>query len=285
MSIAQSIIHFDRESADVRVRIATDPAGRGVTPPLPAPRVAVHMGRSIYMRCERAGLKHHGWDVHGDIHIVPAGTPAIWEPDGPDTALIVTMDPHLLERTIEGFGLNAKPVELLNRFQVRDPQIEHICWALKSELEAGYPTGRIFFDSLTTALAAALVQRHSSYAAIPFPSNKSMSGCRFRNAVSYIEDNLGKDLSLAEIADVVGLSVSHLKTTFRQMTGVPVHQYVIQRRVERAAALLSQGTLSVREVARQAGFAHQSHMAKHMRRVLGHSPKAFRPSGMSIIGQ
>jgi len=176
----------------------------------------------------------------------------------------------------EELGVGRNRFEVVNCFQVRDSQIEYICWALKAEMERGYPTGRTFLDSLSMALAAALVRCHSSLASVQNPSNTSMSGHRFRQALSYIEGNLQQDLSLNEIAQAAGVSASHLKATFRQLTGVPVHQYVIRRRVERAATLLAQGKLSISEVAQEAGFAHQSHLAKHMHRLLGCSPKAVR---------
>jgi AraC family transcriptional regulator len=228
------------------------------------------------MVCQHGNQKHRGWGVHGDIDIVPAGTQCIWEPDGPDTALIVGMEPDLLRDAAEGLGLKADRVEIVNRFQIRDAQIEHICFALKREMEAGFPTGHLFLDSLSTALAAAIVLRHSSLTTTPFPSHQSMSGRRLRLALSYIESNLKHDLSMNEIAKAAGVSVTHLKTAFRQATGTSVHQYVIERRVERAKSLLSSGNSSISEIAQETGFAHQSHLARHMRRILGYSPKAVR---------
>ncbi len=276
MSAAQSITQFEHEAEKVSVRVVTDPAGRIETPALPKPRIAIHLGNSVYMVCQRAGQKHCGLAVHGDIDIVPADTACVWEPNGPDSALIVSISPDVLASAAEELGLDRNRLEVVNRFQVRDSQVEHICWALKAEMERGYPTGRIFLDSLSTALAAALVRRHSSFASLPSASISRMSGQRFRQALSYIEDNLQQDLSLKEIAQAAGVSESHLKTTFRQLTGVPVHQYVIQRRVERATTLLAQGRLSISEVAQETGFAHQSHLAKHMQRLLGCSPKVVR---------
>lgn len=281
MGAVQSITHFEHEAENVSVRIVTDPAGRIETLPLPKPRIAVHLGSSVYMVCQRAGQKHRGLAVHGDIDIVPAHTACVWEPNGPDSALIVTINPDVLASAAEELGLNRNRLEVVNRFQVRDSQIEHICWALKAEMERGYPTGRTFLDSLSTALAAALVRRHSSLAALPTAAHTCISGQRFRQALSYIEANLQQDLSLNEIAQAVGVSASHLKTTFRQLMGSPVHQYVIQRRVERAATLLVQGRLSISEVAQETGFAHQSHLAKHMHRLLGCSPKAVRNGALA----
>ena len=67
-----------------------------------------------------------------------------------------------------------------------------------------------------------------------------------------------------------------MKVIFRRAMGMPVHQYVIQRRVERARELLCRSALSVSEIAGETGFTHQSHLAYHMRRILGASPKEIR---------
>ena len=79
-----------------------------------------------------------------------------------------------------------------------------------------------------------------------------------------------------QIAGVAGLSVSHCKVLFRKSVGMPVHQYVIRRRVERAVMLLRLGKLSVNQIALDTGFSNQSHLAMHLRRVLGTSPTKFQ---------
>jgi AraC family transcriptional regulator len=60
---------------------------------------------------------------------------------------------------------------------------------------------------------------------------------------------------------------------------VPLHQYVIRRRVERARLLLAQGDLPISQVAFAAGFTHQSHMARHVRRLLGVAPSDLLSRG------
>jgi AraC family transcriptional regulator len=85
---------------------------------------------------------------------------------------------------------------------------------------------------------------------------------------------LDQNLPLARLAGVADVSATHLKTLFRRSMGLPVHEYVVQRRVERAKALLVRGALPASQVALEAGFAHQSHMARWMRRVLGVTPTA-----------
>ena len=70
-----------------------------------------------------------------------------------------------------------------------------------------------------------------------------------RRVLSHIEDNLACELSLAEIAAIAGMSLSKCKTSFRESMGVPVHRYVIQRRVERAKILLGSGKSTISQIA------------------------------------
>jgi AraC family transcriptional regulator len=98
--------------------------------------------------------------------------------------------------------------------------------------------------------------------------------------VEFVESHLDQSLTLTELAALAGLSVPHFKVLFRETFGMPVHQYVVQRRVERARALLLQGALSASQVALETGFAHQSHMAHWMNRLLGVTPRELVRSGV-----
>jgi AraC family transcriptional regulator len=167
-------------------------------------------------------------------------------------------------------------IEIADRFQLRDPFIEHIGWAIKADLDSGGAGGRLFRESLGTALAARLLQRHNRRS-LPMRDPKGgLSAWKLKLVISHIEDNLESELSLAEIAKVAGVSVSHLKTLFRRSTGTPVHQYILRRRVERAKLLLQDESLSIAQIAFATGFAHQSHLARHMRKILGVTPAAAR---------
>jgi AraC family transcriptional regulator len=215
--------------------------------------------------------------VHGDIDIIPALTSARWEMhDQNDTALILSLPPSLLRTVAEEYGFDSRRVEIRNRFQIRDIQLENICWALKTEMESNYPSGRLYVDSLAVSVASRLVSSHSSIAQRPPERSGGLGGRRFKQAVNYIEEHLAEDLSLSQLASATGISSSHFKTLFRESSGVPLHQYVIQRRLDRAKDLLMAGTLSIAEIALETGFSHQSHLARHLRRSSGLSPRAMR---------
>jgi AraC family transcriptional regulator len=270
---------FDRSRLrdhDFRVILRSDEPGVMQVPGLPHAYVAIHAGPSVHVACRRGGYRHAGRAVYGDIDIIPAGTPSIWEMSGKDTALLLRLSPSLLRTAAHELGADPERVEIRNRFQMRDDAIENIGWALKAEMEAGYPSGQLYLDGMALSLAARLVRCHSSLAVEERRLNGRMAGARLRRVLAYIEDNLARDLSLSELASVAELGVSHLKASFRETVGLPVHQYVIRRRVERAKHLLRDGKLSISQVALEAGFAHQSHLARHLRRLSGVSPRALR---------
>jgi AraC family transcriptional regulator len=261
---------------EVRGQVWSDPKGVAESPASRRTMVSIHMGASVHIGCRRGGLYHCGLSVHGDIDIIPAGTPSRWELREKDTSFIISLPMSLLNRVAEESGVDPAQVEIVNRFQMRDAQMEHIGWAFKAEMDAGYRGGRLCADSLGTAMAACVLDRHSSVSRAARDHSQGMSGYRLRQVLSYVEDNLGQELSLREIAGVAGVSVSHCNAAFRKAVGMPVHQYVIRRRVDRAKTLLGEGDLSISQVAMETGFAHQSHLAYHVRRLLGVSPLKLR---------
>jgi AraC family transcriptional regulator len=262
----------------LRFWLVVDRTGVAEVPAHPNARVGVHYGQPVDVACRRGGQYHRGISVHGDIHVIPAGMPSVWEAKGKDTALVVSVSDELMRSVVEQDGLDPSRVEIRNRFQVRDAQIENVTWALKAEMEAGYPSGRLYLDGLAIALATRLVRSHSSVSELSRERNGRIPDRKVRIVLSYIEENLARDVSLAELAAVAGLSVTHFKRLFRESVGLPVHQYLIRRRVERAKHLLGETELPISRIALEAGFAHQSHLARHMRRVLGVSPNALRES-------
>jgi AraC family transcriptional regulator len=249
--------------------------------------VAMHLGTAAKLGCRRDGQRFHGTAVHGDIDIIPAHTAMRWEMhDGNDRTLMLSLSEKLLREVIEDAGSNGARLRVLNRFQIRDLELERLTLAMKHEMEMGGLSGRLYLDGLALALASRLVTRHSSRTREVEQRNGGLTGYRLKQVLAFIEEQLAEDLSLEKIAAIARVSPSHLNALFRHSMGVAVHQYVIQRRVELAKTLLSRDEMSITEVALEAGFAHQSHLARHMRRALGMSPRALkRLFGAAVVAR
>ena len=254
----------------------TDPPGRIEVPARRNTVVSIHTGPSLYISCRRDGYQYRGTAVHGDIYVTSAGTPTVWEMKEDDVYVALTVPTELMDLVAVESELDPRRIEIRNRFQVRDPQLENIAWALKAEMEFGNPCGRLYVDALAISVAARLLRCHSSLAREPRKLTGRIPERRLKQVLAYIEDNLREDLSLSNIAASAGLSPSYFKILFRDSVGLPVHQYVIRRRVERAKRLLAEGKMSMSRIAIETGFAHRSHLARHMRRILGVSPTVLR---------
>ena len=92
----------------------------------------------------------------------------------------------------------------------------------------------------------------------------------------YIEAHLDDRLTLTELAGVACLSAYHFSRSFKQATGVGLHHYVMQRRLERAKALMRRTDQPLALIALEAGFSDQSHFATLFRRETGVTPGQFR---------
>lgn len=102
---------------------------------------------------------------------------------------------------------------------------------------------------------------------------------------SAIDRRLSEPLSLRDVADEVGMTAGHLTTLVRRRTGRTVGEWINERRMSRARALLGDTDLSVAEVAARVGMADPGYFSRQFRRTHGRSPREWRRSGrLSGIG-
>jgi AraC family transcriptional regulator len=179
---------------------------------------------------------------------------------------------------LETLDTDPARVELKERLGFHDPLIYAIALALRDDTIAGGFADRLYADSLAHTLAVHLLRNHAVFLHQLPPLSYDLSGPMLRRVMDYIQANLAQELTLAELANVVYLSPYHLARLFKRATGQSLHQYVIAQRVAAAQRLISAGQLPQAEIARQVGFADQSHMIRHFKRLLGVSPATFAHS-------
>ncbi|MCO8161875.1 AraC family transcriptional regulator [Pseudomonas sp. 21LCFQ010] len=90
-----------------------------------------------------------------------------------------------------------------------------------------------------------------------------------------LDADFAQDISLADLAALVGLDPLYLIRVFKKHTGVSPHSYQIQKRVGRVQTLLRAG-LSLAQASAACGFCDQSHMNRAFRKVVGLTPGKFR---------
>jgi AraC family transcriptional regulator len=233
--------------------------------------LCLHLGEPVPVSWRATHGERTGKRIHGQFCVVPAGSSTRWTLSRPARSLLLRLSPALLSETADSMGMGAQNTSLAPSIHIRDPQVERIGWMMQAEDHSNYPGGRLFADSLATALALRLLALQSR-SGTASSKTRALPEWRLRQVIEYIESNLDQDLTLVELARIADFSVSHFKPMFKHATGVPVHRFVMERRVERARVLLLEGRQSITDIALETGFSHPSHMARCMRRLLGRSP-------------
>jgi AraC family transcriptional regulator len=222
-----------------------------------------------------SGIGVSGRQTKGNICVVPAGLDHQAVLEGNSENLALYLDPSLIARAAAEEQL-AGSFELVERYTRRDTVINSVGMALLGELESEGLSGRLYAESLGNVLAVHLLRYYSVPSTRPVTFKGGLSAARLRHVTEFIGDNYDRDIKLAELAQVAGMSSFHFAREFKRTTGTTPHQYLIRFRVERAKALLAKRDLPLIEVGLRSGFSHQSHFTRLFRRVTGTTPHSYR---------
>jgi AraC family transcriptional regulator len=223
------------------------------------------------LRQTREGRSFVSDMLHGEMTLMPHGVPSQWSWNSTCDRLDVIVSPEV-------FGDGSR-LHVVDRYVFRDPEMEAICQRLYRTLILNSTPERLSVESLLVKLAVLLRRRHS--AASPPARMLAPSGLtrnQARRVLDYIESNLGCELTLNAMAGIAELSLHHFARMFKQTIGVPPHRYVLERRVERAKAMLCAASASLADISLSVGFYSQSHFTSTFRRMVGTTPSEFQGS-------
>ncbi len=96
------------------------------------------------------------------------------------------------------------------------------------------------------------------------------------DAIRYINKNINQQLSLEQVASVVGISRTHLCAVFKKATGKTLISYFTQRKITEAKRLLSTTDMALGAISDFLGYSSQSHFQKVFREQAGETPLSFR---------
>ncbi len=246
--------------------------------PLPYHLILLYQGHPSRQQTRFAGKTLNFLQTKNDVTITPAFTTMrSWydETEQEDVYLHLPLD--FVRNIALGLEMNPDRVELIPAFCQRSPQIEHLAWLAVDELETGGHGGDLYADSLATALTVQLLRNFSTQKLLLPRLSSGLPPQLLRRSTDFINDNLEENFSLAALAAHVGVSPYYLARLFKQSTGRTPHQYLIERRIEKAKRLLvERSDLSIVELAYELGFANHSHFTKFFHRLVGITPKDYR---------
>src|SRR5215471_18018932 len=177
-------------------------------------------------------------------------------------------------------------VELRASRKFANPRLRALVAAAHAEMVAGFPSGRLFLDSVEQAMAVALVKDHAVKHRPVQMYRGGLGPARLRRIKELVDAKMEDDLGLDEMAQSVGLSTAHFARMFRKSTGESPHQFVLRQRIERAKAMLRAPDARVLDVAVACGFKTQQHFAQVFRDVCSVSPTEYRQDflGWEVTG-
>jgi AraC family transcriptional regulator len=173
-------------------------------------------------------------------------------------------------------------VELRPSRKFANARLSALVTAVHAEMDAGFPSGRLFLDSVEQAIAIALVTGHASRHRALQIQRGGLGPARLRRVKELVHAKMEDDLSLDEMAESVGLSTAHFARMFRKSTGETPHQFVLRQRLELAKTMLRVQGARVLDVAVACGFKTQQHFAQVFRCVCGVTPTEYRQDFVTV---
>jgi AraC-like DNA-binding protein len=133
----------------------------------------------------------------------------------------------------------------------------------------------MFCDHIALAFFAHIVPL---YGGLPIKeyARGGLAPWQLRRAYEFIDDSVGADPSVSEVAEQCGLSSSYFSRAFKHASGFSPHRWLTKRRIERAKELLREQDLQLAAIAQTCGFVDQSHFARAFSRSEGCSPGRWR---------
>lgn len=157
-----------------------------------------------------------------------------------------------------------------------DAQVPWLLERIWRESTKGGAHGRLWADGAVLQIAARLIWLKDARKG-PRRHRGGLASGQARRVTEYIDAHLSHDLTLGELATLVGLSPNHFCTAFRQSFGRPPAAWLQARRIARAQEMmLADPMLGLTEIAHSVGYASQSAFGTAFLRIVGTSPGRWR---------
>ncbi|MGH8396696.1 MAG: helix-turn-helix domain-containing protein [Gammaproteobacteria bacterium] len=193
-------------------------------------------------------------------------------------SILIAIHPAVLHRTL-GDDLQCVSNELTSNILPHDdPVLANLILALQAYIQSGCLAGRLFEQSILTAIGAHLLSAYGGRRGRRSQGYRApLLRWKLTRVEEYVRQNLARsDLNLGEIAAAVNLSMCQLSRTFRATTGQRLWQFVLERRAREAMRMMSgKHPPPLAQIAHACGFESYSQFIAAFRKLYGLLPKDY----------
>lgn len=107
-------------------------------------------------------------------------------------------------------------------------------------------------------------------------SGKRLSDFYMKEALSFIEQNYQRDISIEDIANFCGLNRSYFGKIFRKTMGKTPQDFLLSYRMAKAAQLLKETSLSISNISHMVSYQNPLHFSRAFKNIYGYSPRQYR---------
>lgn len=143
---------------------------------------------------------------------------------------------------------------------------------------AEFATQRIYYRENSSSILKSILSRLHRHSA----GSRSDSMDVVSKIIAYMKDNFNKPLSNQMLSEMTGYHEYHLNRLFTRHTGLTVHRYILNLRLNCAKDLLLNTELSLMQIAEQSGFQSNTHFSGYFKQVVGISPLEYRKQMKNI---
>jgi len=218
----------------------------------------------------------------GDILIVPPRANHWLKPCKSGVRMIYLFDESMLFNPVFNFVRPLfKSVQLITERSA--PEIHDTAYRLFLEMGNTYFEFGELRELMITSLFFKFVTVFSSYNLPTLRSfedltkkRKQLHYDKFNEIVKYINENFQEDLTLEDMADRANLSRYHFARLFKEYTNFTFLEFLTRRRISEAGTLLTEGKLSITDVALQSGFPSISSFNRNFKKYLKRTPMEYK---------
>ena len=158
--------------------------------------------------------------------------------------------------------------EIMPQFAIADPLIRSLGMTLDGEMRSSNPRPAFYAERLASTLASHIFVTYSGHV---YREMRSLGAhwTQLRRCIEHIHGNIEKPLPLDHLAMMAGMSKFHFAKSFCQAMGMPPHQYLVRARMQKARALLSDGTMSLPQIASRVGYSDTGQFSSQFRKLIG----------------